>query len=106
MRLIWLHLTLALAVRAFAEAIDATLRLPPSPLRSQRLDLNRARVAELALLPGLGPTRAQAIVLARVRHGPFRSVMELATVPGIGAGLIDRLRPFVAIDALTDGPWR
>lgn len=36
------------------------------------------------LLPGVGRQRAEAIILHRVRWGPFRRVEDLADVPGLG----------------------
>jgi competence protein ComEA len=57
-----------------------------------RVDINRATAAELETLPGIGPTRAGAIVEHREAHGPFASVDALADVPGIGQATIDGLR--------------
>ncbi len=58
------------------------------------LPLDRASAAELERVPGLGPTRARAIVLERERGGGFASVDALAgRVAGIGARTIDRIRP-------------
>ncbi len=85
----WAFLCFGLAVRALAAGL-----LPARPavdLREVRLDLNRARVEELALLPGLGRTRAEAIVLHRIRHGPFGSVAELVHVDGCGEVTASRL---------------
>jgi competence protein ComEA len=96
----WLHLTLALAVRAFAAALDGELRPPAPRLVAVRLDLNRARLAEFAVLPGVGTERAAAIVLHRVRRGPFRSVDELAAVDGFGPVLLAALRPHLAATSL------
>jgi hypothetical protein len=48
------------------------------------LDLNRAGLAELERLPGLGRKRAEEILLERARRGGFRSLEEclnLAMVP-------------------------
>ncbi|MGY1839170.1 MULTISPECIES: ComEA family DNA-binding protein [unclassified Modestobacter] len=59
------------------------------------LDLNRATVAELDALPGIGPVLAQRIVDHRGTHGPFTSVEQLDDVNGIGpaiyAELVDRV---------------
>ena len=76
------------------------------PLRPVRILVNRARVAELALLPGVGPTRAEAIVLARVRDGPIRDVAELARVPGIGPSLATRLGEWIEFGLATDAAGR
>ncbi len=56
------------------------------------INLNRAGVAELTTLPGIGEVRARAIIAYREESGPFKSPEDLIAVPGIGpvilAGLI------------------
>lgn len=61
-----------------------------------RVDLNRARVNGLMVLPGIGRRRAEAIARSRLTDGPFERPEDLARVPGIGAGLIRRIAPFLA----------
>lgn len=57
------------------------------------VDLNSADAATLAReLLGIGESRARAIVEHRRRHGPFRSVDELALVRGIGPKTVERNR--------------
>ena len=63
-----------------------------------RLDLNRATVADLAALPGIGPSRARRIADYRARHGPFHTVDDLDAVPGVGPKTLDRLRPVVTCE--------
>jgi len=53
------------------------------PSTPHPLDLNRAEWWELTELPGIGETRARAIIAARTARGGFRSVQELTDVPGI-----------------------
>ena len=67
------------------------------------VDVNRASVIELQVLPGVGPTIAAAIVETRDARGPFRSVGELIEVPGIGEAKLAELRPFVWVRAGTSG---
>lgn len=73
----------------------------PAPDRpfatSRRVDLNRAGIPELMTLPGVGRTRAAAVVLHRVRHGPFRSVDDLRSVDGIGPVTVERLRGYLHV---------
>jgi competence protein ComEA len=71
-----------------------------------RIDLNRAPVAELEQLPGVGPKRAERIDEYRRTHGPFRSVEELRKVPGFGAVTVERLRDLVKVSALEREPER
>ena len=49
----------------------------PTESRLALIDLNTATIAELSILPGIGETRAQAIVLLRAQQ-PFRSLADLA----------------------------
>lgn len=62
-----------------------------------RLDLNRATVADLDGLAGIGPVLAQRIVDYRSAHGGFRSVDELAEVDGISSRMVDDLRSRVMV---------
>lgn len=59
------------------------------------VDVNRADVDELQVLPGVGPSLAAAIVRHRDRMGAFATVEDLLLVPGIGpstlAGFLDRV---------------
>jgi len=57
------------------------------------IDVNRASVGELQALPGVGPRRAEALVLERIRNGPFERLDQLARVYGFGPELLRRLRP-------------
>jgi competence protein ComEA len=45
----------------------------------------------LATLPGIGPSKAAAIIENR----PYASVDDLERVPGIGAKTIERLRDLI-----------
>ena len=64
------------------------------------VNINTATAAQLALLPGVGPTRAEAIIAARERR-PFRTVNELIRVRGIGRATLRQLRPYVSVQGET-----
>ena len=69
------------------------------------VNLNSADAATLAQeLKGIGAVKAQAIVEYRLKHGPFRSVDELAQVKGISQKLIDRNRAELRIERGTPAP--
>jgi competence protein ComEA len=71
-----------------------------SPETTEPIDINTASAAELRKLPGIGPKLSQAIVDERVKAS-FKSVDDLRRVHGIGAKTLDRLRPYVTVDAGT-----
>ena len=74
---------------------DSSASAPAPAAGAQLTDLNRATVAELDRLPGIGPVLARRIVEHRERVGAFRSTDELLGVPGIGTKLLERSRPHV-----------
>ena len=59
---------------------------------------NRADAKALALLPGIGPHLAEAIVRYREMHGPFRRLADPERVPDIGAGRLHRMLPYLTLD--------
>lgn len=67
------------------------------------IDVNTATAAQLELLPGIGPSRAAAIIESRQSIGPFRTVEDLARVHGIGPATVEGVRPYVRIEAAGGG---
>jgi competence protein ComEA len=74
-------------------------QLEPGSAPAYRIDLNRADRAELLQLDRIGPHLAERIEAYRRDNGGFRSVDELARVPGIGPAALARLRPLVCVEA-------
>lgn len=70
---------------------------PARPADDAPLDLNRATAEELEELPGIGPSRAAAIVEHRERNGPFAVPGDLRGVPGIGEATFQNLAPLVVV---------
>ena len=71
-------------------------REAPPPIADPRpLDLNRATVAELARLPGVGPGLAQRILEERERRGRFDSPDALRQIMGVGPKKLAALRDLV-----------
>lgn len=56
------------------------------------VDLNRATESELCTLPGIGQTRAQAIIAYREASGGFRSIDEIQNVSGIKSGTYEKIK--------------
>ena len=65
--------------------------------QSGRTNINTAGIAELDGLPGIGPSKAQAIVDYRNRNGLFRTIDDLLNVPGIGAQTLERMRGLITV---------
>ncbi|MCX6357461.1 MAG: helix-hairpin-helix domain-containing protein [Candidatus Aureabacteria bacterium] len=63
----------------------------------KKVNINHATVRQLESLPLIGHTRASWIIACRKERGPFGSVEELDLIPGIGPGIIARIKPFVTV---------
>ncbi len=63
----------------------------------QKIDLNRAEAWLLEALPGIGPSRAQAIIDYRQENGGFTSITELAEVEGIGTATYEQIKDLVTV---------
>jgi competence protein ComEA len=61
-----------------------------------RVNVNTATAAELAKLPGIGPSKAQAIVDFRAKE-PFGKPDDLRKVKGIGDKLFDSIKDQVTV---------
>ena len=69
----------------------------PGMLTGEVLDLNTASLSDFTRLPGIGETKAQAILDWRQTYGPFRAVEDLLSVEGIGEGTLENLRPYITV---------
>jgi len=75
---------------AAVPAADPAAGPPASPV-----SLGSATLEQLQTLDGVGPATAQKIVAYRTEHGGFRSIDDLANVPGIGPKRLAALKPHV-----------
>ena len=69
----------------------------PVDLPVGKVDINTADAELLETLPGIGETRAQAIIHHREQHGLFKRVDDIVAVPGIGAATLEGLRDLVEV---------
>lgn len=84
------------------------------PVPAERINPNEAPAVSLARLPGIGPSRADAIVALRSRlrtqaegEPVFRTAEDLGQVRGIGPATIEGIRPWLRFDPRPgegDGP--
>lgn len=61
------------------------------------VNINTATQAELETLPGIGPSKAAAIIAYRQEKGPFRRSEDLQDVPGIGPKIWEQVRDKVTV---------
>ena len=72
---------------------QSPVRLPSvGPWAPAKVNVNTADLAALEALPGIGPELAQRILDYRQAHGPFAQIEDLLDVPGIGTGILEKIR--------------
>jgi comEA protein len=91
----WLAAKEAEDAKALSEAADAAAAAEPA--QPAVIDLNSASAELLDTLPGIGPSKAAAIIAHREAHGPFQSIEEIMKVKGIGPATYEKLKPFIAV---------
>jgi competence protein ComEA len=84
----------ALAVLCLASTTGAPFAVSAEP--AHPVDINTASVAELTTLPGIGESKAKAIVEYRAAD-PFKTVEDLKKVQGIGDKTFEVLRPQITV---------
>jgi competence protein ComEA len=65
------------------------------------INLNTATLDELTRLPGVGPSRAKAILEVRTKLGGFKKVDDLMRVKGIGRKTFRKLEPLLRLEGKT-----
>ncbi|MBI4914667.1 MAG: helix-hairpin-helix domain-containing protein [Acidobacteria bacterium] len=83
-----------------AEAAQEASTETPAESPSGVVNINTATAAQLQLLPGVGPSRAQAIIERREEH-PYRRPEDLLAIRGIGRSTLTRLLPYITVDGDT-----
>lgn len=73
------------------QAAGAAAPTDTSSASQQLININTATEAELDVLPGVGPSTAEAIVADREENGPFSTIEDLMRVSGIGEKKFEKL---------------
>ncbi len=60
------------------------------------LSINKATLAQLEEIPGIGAKKAQAILDYIKEHGPIKDQKQLTEVSGIGDKMAERIAKFVS----------
>ncbi len=88
-------------VLALAPAVFAAESRSRAPSLEGVVNVNTATAEQLRLLPGVGKSRAKAIVEQRKATGGFKRVEDLQQVKGIGPAMLKKMRPHVSLSGKT-----
>jgi competence protein ComEA len=70
----------------------------PTPSPEKPLNINTAMVEDLDLLPGIGSSKAAAIITYGEKHGDFKRIEDIQNVTGIGPAIFEQIRDLITIE--------
>lgn len=83
----------------YAEELTESLLLTEGSGKDAEIDgkinLNTATIGELMTLPGIGESKAAAIIQYREEHGAFKSPEDIKKISGIKDGVYDKIKDFI-----------
>jgi competence ComEA-like helix-hairpin-helix protein len=83
---------LALLVFAFV------FLLVPAAYAAGVVNINTADASLLETLPGIGPSKAAAIISYRTQHGPFAAIADIQDVSGIGPSTYSQIENSISVE--------
>lgn len=85
-------------MQSFGQGVHSTsFNSNASSTSGDLVNLNTADEMALSTLPGIGPSKAQAIVAYRDENGSFKSIDELKNVSGIGEKTFEKLKDSIVV---------
>lgn len=62
-----------------------------------KVNINTASLEELCKIPGIGTTRAAAVISYREEHGSFESIEDIMKVSGIKEGTYEKIKENISV---------
>lgn len=86
-------------VPRIGEKVEAAIHVQAGQPTSGKtaVNLNTAEASELETLPGIGPSKAEAIIEHRETNGPYKSIEDLKLISGIGDKTFDKLKELISV---------
>jgi competence protein ComEA len=96
-----MHVTdeMVIYVPRIGEQVEAALHVQAEQPTSGKtaVNLNTAEASELETLPGIGPSKAEAIIEHRETIGPYKSIEDLKLISGIGDKTFEKLKELISV---------
>lgn len=78
------------------QVVSSSTTIISSSETEKKVNINLADEFELLTLPGIGPSKAQAILSYREEIGKFQSIDDLKNVSGIGEKTFENLKDYIS----------
>lgn len=70
----------------------------PIPMGSHLVNINKAAKEELMTLPGIGESKADAIIAYRQENGDYKNIEELMQISGIKEGVYSKISEYITVN--------
>ena len=67
-------------------------------LKGRVININSAPKEELMMLPGIGESTAEKILMYRKEHGGFKKIEDIQKIKGIGKKKFEKLKPYISTE--------
>lgn len=88
----------------FAALFAMVFLLPLFAHAAELININTADATLLDTLPGIGPSKAQAIITYRNGHGPFAKIEDIQNVSGIGPSTYADIKSLITVGEAAPPP--
>ena len=61
------------------------------------VNINESTKEDLENIPGIGASKADAIIKYREENGPFNSIEDIKNVTGIGDSLYEKIKNYITV---------
>ena len=68
-----------------------------SGMDASRVNINTAGLEDLKTIPGIGDSKAAAIVSYREENGRFQKIEDIMNISGIKQGIFDRIKDYITV---------
>lgn len=84
-------------LESIGQSVSSPTSTTTSTKQSDKVNINRADESSLTTLPGIGPSKAQAIITYREENGSFQTIDDLKNVSGIGEKTFEKLKDLIDV---------
>jgi len=83
---------------SLTEEVQGSMTSVTASAGKSLVNINSASDTELQVLPGVGPSKAAAIIEYRETNGRFRSIEDLMEISGIGEKTFEKLKEHITVN--------
>ena len=65
--------------------------------KNNKISINTGSLEELETLPGIGESKAQAIIKYREENGSFKTLEEITNIKGIGTSIFEKFKDYITL---------